>query len=360
MLRTYLSLFAIFALAALLAGLIGARAALEIEAETGNRAAAALSADGRGWARAEVDGAALRLTGEAASDEDRAAALRAAAAAAPWAAVADDATTRPRPAVYRPPASLELMRGVGDVVIAGAAPGAAALDALEERFREAAPGLSVTVLARDDAAPAPIGDLGAAAADIAVDLLHGRVTVAPGAIAAAGLTDDEAAMDRIDALLDALAASGVDVTRALIAPPPDVAAFALRAVMDATGGALLDCAAPTEAAAAALLKEASAIFLDAPQSCRVGAGAPDERWTEAAAVAMRSLSGLPAGRISLVGRRARLTAAPPTRLRQIEEARDVLKAALPEPYRVAVLAAPAAIEARRRADAAASDAAQET
>ena len=54
---------------------------------------------------------------------------------------------------------------------------------------------------------------------------------------------------------------------------------------------------------------------------------------------MRAVAALPAGEISLVGRRARLTAEPPTRLRALTEARAALAENLPRNYRLAVIAA---------------------
>ncbi|MEL7463570.1 MAG: OmpA family protein [Pseudomonadota bacterium] len=345
MFRTYAVLVAIFAAAAALAAYVASRAAMEVEAETGNRAAAALTADGRGWARLEVDGTLLRLTGDARSEEDRAAARAAIASAAPWAAIADDAKAPQPVAPYRPVAALEVMRGVGDVVIVGASPGAEPLNALSARLAERAPRLSVTVMAREDAADADFEALAPLAADIASDLLHGRVQIGPDAVAVAGLAGSEAALERIETRLAALAGTSIDVESDVIAPPPDTEAFALRAAMDEAGGALIDCAAPDEAASARLLEEAAALFRETPDACRVGAGAPDENWVDAASAAMRAAASLPAGRISLVGRRARLTASPPTRFRVLEDARDALGAALPDGYRLAVLAAPAALAA---------------
>lgn len=343
MTRTYAPLAILFAAALGAALFLGDRMAREVEAETANRAAAALSVGGHFWARADTDGVEVGLSGEAFSEAQRADALAAIREAAPWAAINDGSTVRPPQPAFHPSARLEVLRGLADLVVTGAAPDAGTLDALEAGVRRAAPRLPVSVFARDDAGSADLKTLAEAAGDVAVRLLHGRIVITPGVMDVAGLSQDEEALAEIESLLMALSDAGFEVRRDLIAPPPRPTAFALRAVMDATGGALTECAAPSLEEAARLLSEAAQLFLDTPGVCRIGGGAPDDNWIEASLAAMRVVAGLPAGRISLVGRRARLTAAPPTRFRQIEDARGALGQSLPEGYRLAVLADPAAV-----------------
>ena len=240
MFRSSIFLCVIFAVAVYGAARLADRAAREVEAETANRAAAALSASGRRWARAEADGLILTIAGSAVSEDRRAAALSVAAAAAPWAVIADRTSVAPRPEPFRPAAKIEFLRGLGDIAILGAAPGPGILDAAAERIRSAAPRLAVSLHARDDADGEIAPFAGEAAAEIAADLLHGRVVVTTDAVRAAGLTEDDAALDRIERKLAALAGRGFRVESDLIAPPPAATAFALRAEMDATGGVLGD------------------------------------------------------------------------------------------------------------------------
>lgn len=352
MVRSLTTLIIILAAAIASAIWVGDRAAREVEAETANRAAAALRAAGRSWARAAADGATLTLTGTAISEARRNAAIAELGAAAPWAVIKNEATIAERPPVFTPAPELRFLRGVGDVTITGAAPKGAAR--LSGKLIDRAPRLAVADLARRDAAAAPEGweRAGEAAVEIAADLLHGGIALSPGELSVHGLAADEAALARIAARMAALEQSGWSTSLNLAAPPPPAAAFEMKAEMTETGGALIACAAMTAGEAEEILAEASALFAAAPDACLIGAGAPDADWTRASIAAMRAVASLPTGRIALIGRRARLTASPPTRLKALEAARETLSAELPQTYRLAVLSTPGD-NAPTRSDAAA-------
>ncbi|MEM8754401.1 MAG: OmpA family protein, partial [Pseudomonadota bacterium] len=125
--------------------------------------------------------------------------------------------------------------------------------------------------------------------------------------------------------------------------PTPADALVLRAETGPEGVGVVDCAAPGAEAAAAVEARAAAILgSGASARCRAVPGVEEPGWTAAAAAAMDALSRLPGGEISLLGRRARLTGAPPTRARALAEARAELAAALPEGYRLAVIVQPGA------------------
>ena len=352
MVRSLTTLIVIFGAAIASAIWVGNRAAREVEAETANRAAAALRAAGRSWARAAADGATLTLTGTAISEARRNAAIAELGAAAPWASIRNEASVAERPPAFQPAPELRFLRGVGDVTITGAAPVGTAR--LSEKLSERAPRLAITDLTRRDAADPPEGweRAGEAALEIASDLLHGGIALSPGDLSVHGLAADEAALARIAARMAALEQSGWSTSTNLAAPPPPAAAFEMKAEMTETGGALIACAAMTPAEADEILAEATELFAEAPEACLIGAGAPDADWTRASIAAMRAVASLPAGRIALVGRRARLTASPPTRLKALAVARRALSSELPQVYRLAVLSTPGD-DAPARSDAAA-------
>lgn len=354
MIRPVLLSLPLLAVAAGGAILVGDRLATAIEAEATTRADDALAAAGAGWAQVTVSGLRATATGEAPDADRRRQALAAVEAAAPWVTVIDRVTLSEAQPAFAPTPEVEILRDAAGFTVTGAAPGAAAREALAEALRTAAPRLALADLSRDDASAPTTGDAAdralatdwtdaaPTAAAIAADLHYGRVRLAPPEIAATGLPIDDAAKARIETRLAALSEAGWRIAADLSAPSPAPGVFELTAEMDADGGALLACAAGTEAEAQAILEAAAPLFPRRPETCRIAPGASDADWPAAAAAALNAVAALPAGRVEIIDRRARLTANAPTPRDALEAAHAGLAAALPPGYQLATLAPPSA------------------
>ncbi|MFN3262369.1 MAG: OmpA family protein [Pikeienuella sp.] len=349
---------ALWAAAALAAALLGREGARLAEAAAALRAEAALGPAGHSWARLEADGLRLTLRGEAPGEAAREAAFAALSAAAvlpvPGFSVmlANEAGARAQPEVFRPEAEAILMRGLSDIAISGAAPGRLARAALLDALEAAGPGLALVDLSRDDAAgsAARWEEGAAAAAEIAAALLHGRVSYTPERIAFSGVAAGPAEISRIETAMAAAEAAGWRVEADIAALPVSAPAFILHAETGDGGRGAIACMAGTPEAAAALdARLAAAPGLGAGVGAGVGSGvgsggapcllAPGAPpgWDRAAEAGLDALLTLPAAEFRMTGRRARLSARPPTRRLALEAAGARLRAALPEGYSLAVL-----------------------
>ncbi|QIE55882.1 OmpA family protein [Pikeienuella piscinae] len=333
----------IFAVAALAAGLVGAHVARLIEDLGRHRAESALNAGGMVWAGVLADGLILELTGEAPDEEEREAAFallsRAAQAPALLQATArDGATARLAQTRHRAEARVEIMRGLNDLAVVGAAPGAAARAALADALGDAAPELALADLSSADAADGAADWEKAVepAAEIAAALLHGGVVITPGRLSLSGVAGGAVDLARIDAAMAKAEAAGLIVESDLASSPVPTAAFVVRAEKGPQTGGLSACAARDMAEAARLIAAAAALGAAPAPPCAIGPGAPDG-WSEAALAALRALAALPAGEVSIVGQRARFTALPPTRRRAFERAAETLRTELPPDFKLSLL-----------------------
>ncbi|WP_340107169.1 OmpA family protein [Pikeienuella sp. HZG-20] len=330
--------------AAVAVGLAGFHGARLLEDGARARAEAALSAEGWSWAGVDADGLRLTLTGEAPNEIARAEALtllaQTAGATRPFRAIIlNGATIRPAAGAgaAAPEATVTIMRGAGDLTIIGAAPGAGAQAALAAALGDAAPALALSDLSRADAAPGPRdwAAIARPAAEIAANLTHGRVELTPGRLALSGIARDDGGRDRIEAAMAKVEAAGWTVRSDLAPAPAPAATFVIRAETGPGAAGLTTCAA-SDADEAARIIALAAPLGGAPAACAVGPGAPPD-WGAAAEAALAALAALPAGEVSLIGQRARLTARPPTTRRAFQQAAADLRKALPPSYRLASL-----------------------
>lgn len=328
----------IFICAALLSGIAGWMASSVIDEGARLEAETALKAAGWDWAKVEADGFTLTLTGEApdAAARESAVALLAKAAGGQEGGVitiSDETTVRPAPPPPpAPEAKLTIMRGVGDISVIGIAPGRAALDGINAALAAAAPDLVLNdmSLTTGKAAKADWAGIAAPAAEIAAALSLGLVELEAGKITLSGIADDPESFNRIDEAMTRAEDAGWNVISDLSSPPPPPTAFVLRARIGGDNPGMSECTA-TNAEQADQLTTRAAALGGKTVECKAGAGAP-EGWGKAAEAALAALATLPAGEVSLIGDRARLTAAAPTSNAGFERAAEALRRDLPAGY----------------------------
>lgn len=311
------------ALALLGAAAFGWAASGVIEARTAARLAHAAQASGHDWLRISVDGLAARLDGVAPDAAAAAAALDAARAAAPMAAIDDRIAVSPPPQAPRPAdaaappknapeIALQILRAADGVRLTGVAPNPAARDRLAAALAEAAGAdaqASDVRIAGDGRGDEPPNwrALEAAAVSAADQLRLGRIALAPGSFSVSGLPGSEGARIAIERSARALRAGGVTVALDLAAPAAPAGAPVFDIELGAGSAALRACATPDAASAAALAQALAAVAptggpcAPLPQP----AAGSDERagaqWTQAALAGLAALDQAQGGRYRLEG-----------------------------------------------------------
>ncbi len=189
-------------------------------------------------------------------------------------------------------------------------------EALAEASAEDGPGVAVEDLTGIQAAQPPRGwGPEIAVASLAASRLpNAYVVMEPGQVTIDGQATDAADRQHLtDALLERAGDTVALVLRIRI-PPRVIAPFAFSAFRQAGAGIRLErCAARSYDEQAALLDRLTgAGVAHPPDPCPVGLGGPGGDWPAAVTAGLQALAALPAGRIDIEYRDARLTAEPPT------------------------------------------------
>jgi len=318
-------------------------AAGQAQALTGARANAALAAAGADWAWAAADGLTLRLEGEFPEAAARQLALAALAQAAPIARIEDHAVPAERaalpapapvllaaagdpapaaPAITPPPdpdVPLTLARDGEAITVAGAVH-PDLLDAIREGLADVpdAPELQDATLP-DTRPPAPEDlALARAAARALARLGSARAEIAPGVLSLSGApvpAPDGAGAEAVEQALRAEAPPGATLLVDISRPPPAFSPFRFVVALGPNGPTLLGCDLRDVGERAAVLAAMERLPGEAPRDdalCRIGVGAPSERWGAAAVAGIEALGELGSGRFEMIDGAARLVAAPQT------------------------------------------------
>ncbi|WP_339947042.1 OmpA family protein [uncultured Albimonas sp.] len=367
--------WAVFALGlAGLAALLGPGAwvaAGQAQALAGARANAALEAAGADWAWAAADGLVLRLEGRFPQEAARQLALAAVAQAAPTARIEDHAApaerspgadhaaapapvllaasgepSPPRPAISPPPdpaVPLTLARDGQTITLAGAVH-PDLLDAIREALAALPEAPELQDVSMPDTRPPAPEDLALAraATQALARLASARAEIAPGVLslsgaprtAAGGAVESESAAAVEQALRDA-APPGATLLIDISRPPPAFSPFRFVIALGPDGPTLLGCDLRDAAERTAVLAAVDSLPGEAPREdavCRIGVGAPSDRWGAAAVAGIEALGELGSGRFEMIDGEARLVAAPQTLSYQFGRTARALAERMPEDF----------------------------
>lgn len=300
------------------------------------RAGSALDVLGYGWASVEADGMRLTLRGQAPDGFSRDLAIRSVRATAPLARVTSDITAPPAPPQHLDPVRVELHRDRNGVTVTGRTAGRKMRDRLDAALAADGQGLAVDDLATTKAAQPPPGwgaEIGVATL-AAARLPNAYVVVEPGRVTVDGQAADEADRKALTTALLQRAGDGVALVLRIRTPPKVIAPFAFSAYKDVGGGIRLErCAARGYDEQAELVDRLNAAGAEhRPDPCPVGLGGPGGEWLAAVSAGLDALVALPAGRIDIEYRDARLVAAPPTSPAVFSEVVENFREALPEGF----------------------------
>ncbi len=231
---------------------------------------------------------------------------------------------------------IEFLRDERGVTLTGQTASRAMRERLDAALAEDGPGLAVQDLTGIQAAPPPRGwgpEVGVASL-AASRLPNAYVVMEPGQVTVDGQAANEADREALTQALLGRAGERVSLVLRIRIPARVIAPFAFSAYRDAGAGIRLErCAARSFEEQAALLDRLKgAGVAHQPEPCPVGLGGPGGDWPAAVAAGLDALSTVPAGRIDIEYRDARLVAGPPTTPPVFEAALAAFKAALPEGF----------------------------
>jgi len=322
----------------------GATAYFERDARA--RLSDGLTAAGEDWARLEVDGLRVIISGEAPDETSRFRAIETARQIVDPDRIEDATSVAAADPLTPPPFALELLRNDSEISLIGLVPEGAGRAEIRNALAREALGGAVTDMLEIAAAPAPAGwDDGLAfALDVLTTLQRAKISVAPGAVTIAATAETDGARAALETRLRALKPDNIALTLDLSAPRPVISPF--RVAFGLAGGAatLSDCAAETEEDAATILAAAHAAGYSGDAACPVGLGAPSPDWAPGIVAGFEALETLGGGRFAITDVEAVLTGPPDVDAEDLAAAGERLRAALPPVISLKTQAPPRMVE----------------
>ena len=330
--RAVLSTLVAFAVAAGGATALAALAARAIEARSIGAVEGALAAEGIDFARVDVDGLVLTLTGTAPSEAGRFRALTVAGRQVDPARIRDEMAVEAAETLPPPRFALELLRNGDEVTLIGLVPAATERAVLAERIALAT-GAEVSDLLQSASHEAPEGWTEAINWTVAAlqRLPRSQVSVSADLIEVTAAAESDGERAALERALRRTVPEGATLDLAISAPRPVLSPFTLLFRLE-DGAARMDaCSADTEEAARRILAAASAAGA-ARTDCTLGLGVPSPRWGEAAAAAIGTLAEIGGGTVTFADEAVTLLATAGTDAGAFDEAVGALEAALPPAF----------------------------
>ena len=341
-------LYTLVVLAVVGAGALGLSrgATAYFEGDARARLTDGLAAAGEDWARLEVDGLRVIISGEAPDETSRFRAIETARQIVDPDRIEDATSVAAADPLMPPPFALELLRNESEISLIGLVPEGAGRTEITQALAREALGGAVTDMLETAAAPAPDGwnDSLAFGLDILTTLPRAKISVAPGAVTVTATAETDAARAALETRLRALSPEGIDLALDLSAPRPVIAPF--RVAFDLTDGVatLSDCAAETEEDATRILAAARAAGYSGSAACPVGLGAPSPDWARGVVAGLDTVLALGGGRFAVSDVEAVLTGPPDVDAEALAAAGEALRATLPAVISLKTLAPPRMVE----------------
>jgi OOP family OmpA-OmpF porin len=290
-----------FALAALLAVFAASAAVRWIEHVLERDTSAVLAEQGLDWAEVSSDGLLLTLRGEAANEATRFRALSAVSSVIPAERVIDEITVAPSMEISAPRFSIEILRNGLEVQLIGLIPAAYDLSSVVSRIEAIDPEISVVNMLETASHPVPFGWEQAVSYGLnALAMIpSSKVSIGADQVAVVGLAESERQRNEMRDKLTRERPRGLIASVNISAPRPVITPFTLRFVIDEEGARFDACSADTTEARNAILNAARGAGATGVLSCVIGLGTPTPRWQAGAVEAIRAVSRLGAGSVTL-------------------------------------------------------------
>lgn len=327
-----------FALALLVFVLMAFLASLVIEQRSAASVSARLLSEGYDWAKVEVDGLQVILSGTAPNEAARFRAVNLAGAEVESARLRDHFEVTPTASTAAPQFSIEMLRNDDGIQLIGLLPEGGDAEVLTAAAAELVAPEALSEMLEAAAYPAPEGWAPAFAFGLEAlrTLPRAKISVTAGRAAVTALARSEEEKQELEATLAALRPQGLSVTIDISAPRPVLTPFTLRFVMDAEGARFDACSADSERAKAEILAAAAAAGADvAPETCVVGIGVPSPSWSRAVGAGIRTVAELGDATITFSDADVTLEAGQSVAQDTYDRALGQLRAELPDVFSLA-------------------------
>ncbi|MGV8988639.1 MAG: OmpA family protein [Cypionkella sp.] len=323
-----------FAVAAVLALLIGDRLASFVESRSSEVIRTRMLTEGYAWAHVETDGLIVTMTGTAPTEAQRFAAINLASTVVDSGRISDEFEVQPVTVVAPPRFSVEMLRNDDGIQLIGLLPDG------DDRGRLAAAALSLISTAapmdmlETASYPAPEGWEDALIYGItALKLLpRSKISVAADGVSIVAIATSDVEKRQFEAALRLAAPRGMKVSTSISAPRPVLTPFTLRFVMDAKGARFNACSADTEQARTTILTAARAAGAKGNLTCTVGMGVPSPSWAQATTMSIRALAAMGSGTVTFSDADISLQAGDSVKQTAFDRAVGELRAALPDVF----------------------------
>ncbi len=325
---------AAFILAAALSVLVAVKAANVIEKRSQGAVKTALLLAGDDWAKVDVDGLQVILSGTALSEAQRFHALSAARSVVDAERVIDRIEVADALKIPPPEFSIEILRNSKGISLIGLAPQSTDRTALAGKISKLAGDAEVADMLDTAAYPAPEGWEEALAYGIEAlkRLKSTKISIAPGHVSIIATAETPTGKRRLEESLAAAAPDGLALDLSISAPRPVITPFTLRFLIDGKGARFDACAADSPESKERILAAAREAGLDGGANCTIGIGAPSPQWGDAAVSGIRALAALGGGSLTISDRDVSLIAREDASPSQFEAVSGRLEADLPEPF----------------------------
>lgn len=325
-----LTIFLTFAAAAVVA-LVAANFSVKlIEDSSEISVRDALDAKGMTWAEVEANGLQVSLSGVAATEAIRFAALTTAGSVVDAARVIDDMGVAAQEALAAPKFSAEVLRNDSGLSVIGLIPSSTDREYVIARFNSLAGANDVTDLLETADYPAPDG--WESALDFALtamsSLPRAKVSVQAQSVSITAITDSAQEKAQLVQDLNRMAPDQISLTLDISAPRPVITPFTTRFQITKDGASFDACSADSEKAAKQITtaaQNAGAIN----SRCTVGLGVPSPRWADAVTASIDALAKLGGGSVTIADADISLVAAAGTSQSEFDKIVGELENSLP-------------------------------
>ncbi|WP_204115657.1 OmpA family protein [Shimia biformata] len=342
-LSSLLTLFATFAVAAILSLVAASLSADLIENTSQESVEIALHKEGLDWTEVHAEGLQVFVTGVAPTEAARFKAISVAGGVVDAARVIDNMQVEATAAIAPPRFSVEMLRNEAGISLIGLMPEASNREDVVKRIIKLAGDAPVTDLLETAAYTPPAGWTGALDYGLfALDLLpKSKISVEADRVTIRAMTDSLEHRVETEGRLTRRAPGNLRLVLDLQAPRPVITPFTLRFLIDEAGPRFDACSADSDKARTRILTAARKAGVPGRADCTIGLGVPTPRWAEAVELAIAGLTELGSGTVTFSDADITLNAAMGTDQALFDKVVGGLENRLPEVFALhATLPAP--------------------
>ncbi|MBS1301022.1 OmpA family protein [Loktanella sp. SALINAS62] len=284
------------------------------------------------WTSVIGDGLQVILEGSAPSEAARFRAMSSAGRVVDASRVIDNMTVVDTDGIAAPEFAVEILRNDSGVSLIGLIPADTNREALNARIARIAGGAEVTDFL--EAADYPVPPNWRAAMDYALralDLLpRSKISVSAERVEITAIADSALEKSQLETSLARTAPTGVQRAITITAPRPVISPYTVRFTVDPDGARFAACAANSPESERTIISAASALGFSGKSSCVQALGAPTSEWGDAVATAIRALSDLDGGTVTVADTTVTLQGLETTDQAAFEQAAGTLGNTLPD------------------------------